>query len=169
MKSGGDPDASRRRRTTLLVALGLLVYLGGLVPEVRWQLQRSGMRRTMVTMRELGNEIAEHHRRTGSLPGSLDELGRVPAPVDGFGNAFHYTRDAPSDRWTLLSMGADGREQGYQQELFMYMDCDIVFSDAGDSTGQFTQSPEGIPMGTILGPGWSYAWFKPMKVMYGAR
>lgn len=169
MRGPGEPNSRRRRRTGGLLVLGLLVYLGGLAPEIRWKWQRDGMRKTMVTMRELGNQIAEHQRRTGQHPASLDELGRVPSPVDGFGNPFRYGRDVSTDRWTLLSMGSDGREQGYQQELFMYMDCDIVFSDVGDSTGQFTQAPMGIPMGTILGPGWSYAWFSPLKVGYGAR
>src|SRR5262245_19551015 len=82
MRGPGEPDARTRRRTGGLMLLVLLVYLGGLVPEIRWKRQRDGMRRTMVTMRELGEQIGEHHRRTGRHPDTLDELGRVPAPVD---------------------------------------------------------------------------------------
>lgn len=77
--------------------------------------------RTAIAAEALIVALADHHARTGALPVQLAQLaeprpdGSGPSvtalPLDGWGNAFRYARDADGNGYRLWSTGPNGVDE----------------------------------------------------------
>lgn len=145
----------------VIFAFVIAFLVKAVIPAMRTNLAKTRLKRTMSDMRSLGTALGSYQVDYNGYPANNGDVGaalrtlipdylETPLWEDGWKRQFDYNAPASSpattfaQSYTLTSYGHDGIEQGWQRDMFLYFECDIIYGD-----GQFKASPFGV----CAGPG----------------